>query len=382
MKKLLIWLLWIICLWFINFSSAWSVIYSWSYWTLFASTSMTNRGLLKLSIPAFNNISNISSSDYVTVSCSFSNLSSTGNSSIFNILDNANIYVRSYYMAFIQNNNNLSFSYVKTIDDPSSWIIIKNFFNWFTISFLLSELRFINPNYTPVLYLEFAPTSSISGFTWCSSSNTCSFTFDYSCTYTSDFISWSSDCSTIENQLTSCQSDLATATWNIVTLTNSLNTCQSDLQSCQNDSSCTQLKCENEYNLIPESSVTSAYCEETFNLIDPETCPSSWWTWDINWSNFFVNSHQINGASNIYLWLPEFLTWDYTYIDSWSTLEIDVENEWNPEYIEDILTVQTYHPSSEDFTQSFTWTLVLLMPYIIITLFIIFVWRLIKRIFK
>lgn len=145
----------------------------------------------------------------------------------------------------------------------------------------------------------------------------------------------------------------------------------------------TESYCTNRYSdLINESDITSWYCETEFWLIDPEDCPASWWTGDVQWSAFFVNSHQVQGASNIYLWLPDFLSWDYTYIDSWSTLQVDVENEWDQEYIQSILDIQSYHPDKDQFAQSFAWFLTLLMPYIIITLFIIFIWRLIKRIFR
>lgn len=153
-------------------------------------------------------------------------------------------------------------------------------------------------------------------------------------------------------------------------------------KTCILDNWYTQAQCESEYSLIPESSINSEYCEDRFNLIYPENCPSSWWTWDVNWSSFFVNSHQVQGAANVYLRLPEFLNWDYIYIDSWTTLEVNVENMWDEDYLNNILEVQTYHPSSEDFTQSFTWNLTLLMPYIIICLFVLFIWRLIRWIFK
>lgn len=299
MKKLLIWLIWIICLSFINFSSAWDsfifnwVTYNWLVW-----------------------VTNSSSCPSSFSDCQISNFS---NSSIFS--------------------NNNWFFYFKLQED---------FFPWSLYDYNIFQ------------------------YWWPSVFNTCNINEYLFRDCVMIFESW--------NELY-MNSNFWVINWYIWFIETSNFWDLVDINNCPS-TEYTQLQCENEYNLIPESSVTSAYCEETFNLIDPESCPSSWWTWDINWSNFFVNSHQINGASNIYLWLPEFLTWDYTYIDNWSTLEIDVENEWNPEYIEDILTVQTYHPSSEDFTQSFTWTLVLLMPYIIITLFIIFVWRLIKRIFK
>jgi len=154
-----------------------------------------------------------------------------------------------------------------------------------------------------------------------------------------------------------------------------------DQSYCVNNNLCPSSSCDYSWYIL-ESEVTQNYCELTYNLISPSDCPSSWWTGDVNWSSFFVNSRQVQGASNVYLFLPDFLNWDYTYIDNWSTLEINVENQGDQDYINDILTIQSYHPSSEDFTQSFTWTLTLLMPYIIICLFIIFLWKLIRKIFK
>lgn len=490
MKKLLLWLLWIISLWLINFSSAWSVTYSWSVSKNIpssSSTSSTSLGFLYLPIPSINYLSsdysNSLSSILSNITCTISNFNdwwlnfvSDGwwffNTVVNNVLNNSN-FVSSYsYLAL--SNWVFSFDFSSSIQSIPVYFYLRAYYS--------------RPN----------------------SSATVS--FDYSCTITWDWIFSNFDCSTVEWQLNSCQSDLATATWNIATLTNLLNSCQSDLTNCQNTPSspscsswsctvssyqdivyswtktitqnsttniidfwsspnktmcitlewtmgnqnyvklwfnnnatsvasdsqeywydqvwktvclyankryfninnpkatnpeisysiyflndllnesvpcdepqgeqCTQLKCENDYNLIPESSINSEYCEDRFNLIDPENCPASWWSGDVNWSSFFVNAHQVQGAENIYLRLPDFLNWDYTYIDSWTTLEVDVENEWDTQYIEDILKIQSYHPSSEDFTQSFTWTIILLIPYIIITLFIVFIWKLVKRIFK
>lgn len=149
------------------------------------------------------------------------------------------------------------------------------------------------------------------------------------------------------------------------------------------ESDITQNYCTNKFsNLIDESDITQSYCEVEFGLIDPDNCPSSWWTGDILWSSFWVNDRQIEGASNIYLYMPDFLSWDYTYLNSGATLQIDVDNEGDEDYINDLLTIETYHPSSDEFAVSFVGYLTLLMPYIIVTLFIVFVWKLIKKIFK
>ena len=161
----------------------------------------------------------------------------------------------------------------------------------------------------------------------------------------------------------------------------SLSSC--DYSDYELKSNITQSYCTNKFsNLIPESDITQNYCELEFWLIDPENCPSSWWTGDILWSSFWVNDRQIEGASNIYLYMPDFLSWDYTYLNSGATLQIDVDNEGDEDYINDLLKIETYHPTSDEFAVSFVGYLTLLMPYIIITLFIVFVWKLIKKIFR
>ena len=150
------------------------------------------------------------------------------------------------------------------------------------------------------------------------------------------------------------------------------------------ESDVTKNYCTNKYSdLIPEEDITQWYCETQFWLISPSDCPSGWtwsWTWSIMWSSFFVNDRQILGGENIYLYIPDFLSWDYTYVD-WD-LQIDVINEGDEQYIEDILTVQSYHPSSEDFTVSFVGFLTLVLPYALVVLFCVFIFKLIKKIFK
>lgn len=329
--KELIWVF-VLCFFCINFSSAWSYTYSWSYY--FDTRVPWWNEFLVNSVPL---ISSYYNSD-ITVSCILSNFSS-------------NLDWLQFTLRFRQ--------------------ALYNYFDMLSVVWVQNEILNVWNTYTFVW-------SGLNVFTYwfvCSSSvNVWSF-FDYICTVSwdnvinqSDIWWWSCDYSEYEDQIN-------TLSW-------SLASCQSDLTTCQNTNSCTQLKCENDYNLVPESSINSEYCEDRFNLIDPENCPASWWTWDIQWSSFFVNSRQIQGAWNIYLWLPDFLDWWYTYIDNWQTLEIDVENVWDENYINTILSTQTYHPSSDEFAVSFVWYLTLLMPYIIITLFIVFVWKLIRRIFK
>lgn len=442
MKKLLLTILWIISLWLINFSSAWTYTFEWDYTFSNNSSSSISSSSSNASVFLSINLNNeyrfnapsgwkdlnmyfswynfmysndyfldfdcvISNSTYSNSRFPYTNLNSTifnfdlfwftntsSFSSISRLVDT--IKWKFAYSAWIDLSNDSCIvdNYNAIINNSSnihSWQDLYEFtYNNFWCSPSASSSYFFSvPNGSVLdnwrfhfyvwyennlnwVYFIFLRNSTSISATSCSSQN-CNYSLHYSCTVSNPYlnkISSSSSCDYLEYENT------------INTLSWSLASCQSDLTSCQNDSSCTQLKCENDYQLIPESSINSEYCEDRFNLIDPVNCPVSGWTGDVQWSSFFVNNRQIQGASNIYLRMPDFLNWEFTYIDSWSTLEIDVENEGDQEYIENLLQVQTYHPSSEDFTMSFTWTITLLMPYIIISLFIIFLWKLIKRIFK
>lgn len=133
---------------------------------------------------------------------------------------------------------------------------------------------------------------------------------------------------------------------------------------------------------ILESSVDTQYCMLN-NL-----CPSSWeCTIEGSWfSNVYVysdnNYFPLTWTSNIYVNLPSFLWYTYNYSDNWSDLDIDVENDGNEEYIQSVIDINSYRPTSEDFTDTFVSGLTLVMPYIVIVLFIVFVWKLLKKIFR
>ena len=208
----------------------------------------------------------------------------------------------------------------------------------------------------------------------------------------------SEDCSSVQSSLSSCQSSLsscqsslATATWNYAYCQSWLNLCQSNLAISDNalllcQDSLQNQSCPSTWEILSgyilQSEVTSNYCEVEFWLIDPENCPASGGTGDVNWSSFFVNNYQVQGARNIYLFMPDFLNWDYTYVDSWNTLNIEVENQGDEDYIQSVIDINSYRPTSEDFTGVFVSGLTLVMPYIVIVLFIIFVRKLIKKIFR
>ena len=145
----------------------------------------------------------------------------------------------------------------------------------------------------------------------------------------------------------------------------------------------TSLECQTEYNLIPVESVTANYCTSNFDLISPSDCPISSWTWDTQRSALYLNNVQYAGASNIYLNISDFLDYSIAYIDSGSSFVLDVDwyvaDTW---YLNDILTVQEYHPNSEDFTTAFVSVLTLWLPYVVVALFVLLVRKLVKKIFK
>lgn len=198
---------------------------------------------------------------------------------------------------------------------------------------------------------------------------------NYSYTYTCPTCNTSS----LENQLSSCQSTLSGCQSYLYDTENDLADALDEidnlswqLASCQNSSQC-------DYSwYILENEITSWYCETRFNLISPSDCPSSW-SWDIQRSSFWVNNVQVMGWRNIYLFMPELFTWDYTYVE-WD-LQIDVENEWDPEYIEWIIENQTTLPNKTDLNNIITGIIPLFVPWLIIILFIYFIFRFIKKIF-
>ena len=372
-----IFLVWIISLWIINFSNAWSYTYTWHVMRIIQTSTATTLSSFQVYMPVYWDFINYPNTQTRTfnLDCSFSNVVYSWSfviSKLYAAISNgwfdSNWSIWGY-------SSSMS---VRYLDGLSSSTV----YTWYVSS---SSQYPVSAS----LYFQYQrPISEVS-----------SVSFDFSCviswTAIHDFGS-SSSCDYSDYELKSnITQSYCTNKFNNLISTSSIdqNYCTSNnlCPSCQScdyswyvlESDITENYCINKYsNLINEEDITSWYCETEFWLIDPENCPASWGSWDINWSNFFVNSEQIQGASMIYLRLPEFLNRDYTYINSWSTLNINVENVWDTEYIEDILEVQTFHPSSEDFTQSFTWTLVLLLPYIIIVLFIMFIWKLLRWIFK
>ena len=139
------------------------------------------------------------------------------------------------------------------------------------------------------------------------------------------------------------------------------------------------LQCQTEYNLIPISSVDSEYCENN-NLCSSSDCPGG----DLTpWvSNIFINDVFHPWAFNIIMNIPEEIDRDYTYTNSWTNFNLDVVGyNQDEEYIQSVIDVQNYKPTSEDFTRVFSnisnfWAL------LIACLFVILVFYMLKKAFK
>lgn len=141
----------------------------------------------------------------------------------------------------------------------------------------------------------------------------------------------------------------------------------------------TSLECQTEYNLIPIEEVDQVYCESN-NLCPawwtPSDCPNVWI------SNLFINDIFHPGAFNIIMNIPEEISRDYAYTNSWYNFNLDIE-WYNVDYekMQSVIDLQSYKPTSEDFTQ-IVW---LLAPYTKIIVFFVFlfiIWAWIKKPFK
>ena len=130
---------------------------------------------------------------------------------------------------------------------------------------------------------------------------------------------------------------------------------------------------------ILESEIDTNYC--VWNWLCPNECWS--WTdfsWDLVFSNLYINSILHPWKSNIFVEIPDYITWDYS-TDTWS-FNLYVWSWYDVDYINSIIDINSYRPDSKDFTDIFVWGLTLITPYIVICLFFFLVWKLLRRIFK
>lgn len=143
----------------------------------------------------------------------------------------------------------------------------------------------------------------------------------------------------------------------------------------------TSLECQNEYNLIPIENVTKEYCEINHNLISPESCPICEWSGSINWSALYINNEQVSSASRINVNIDDWIDYNLNYVEDSATINV-TGPEWDQEYIQWIIDTNSYQPSTEDFKNVFVWWLTLILPYLVVVLFVVFIWKFIRKIFK
>lgn len=132
---------------------------------------------------------------------------------------------------------------------------------------------------------------------------------------------------------------------------------------------------------ILQSEIDTNYC--VWNWL----CPSEVWTWDwedfswdLQYSNLYINNILHPWKQNIFVDIPDYITRDYN--STWDDFNLYVGSWYDVEYIESIININSYRPSSEDFTNIFVSWLTLVFPYIFVLLLIVFIWKLLKRIFK
>lgn len=134
----------------------------------------------------------------------------------------------------------------------------------------------------------------------------------------------------------------------------------------------TSEECQQEYSLMPITSCNSEYC--WLNWLCPEYTGSTMSELYINWINHL-------SAPVINLLIPLEYQWDYEY--TWDVMNINLswENNVDYEYIDNIIRTQKSIPDSSDFENIITNLVPLFVPWLVIILFLIFIFRFIKKIF-
>lgn len=130
---------------------------------------------------------------------------------------------------------------------------------------------------------------------------------------------------------------------------------------------------------ILASEIDTNYC--VWNWLCPNECGS--WTdfsWDLQYSNIYINSILHPWEENIFIDIPDYIQWDYS-ITTWD-FNIYVWSWYDMDYMNSIIKINSYRPDSTDFTDVFVSGLTLIFPYIFVVLLLMFIWKLLKRIFK
>lgn len=132
------------------------------------------------------------------------------------------------------------------------------------------------------------------------------------------------------------------------------------------------LECQTSYSLIPVSEIDTNYCVEN------NYCPSEFS--GVEWSALYINDVQHVSAPLINIYIPEEISWDYTWDNEEFTLFVSGYNV-DTAYIDSIITTQKSVPSSSDFSSIVSWLIPLFVPWLVVILFMYFVFTFVKKIF-
>lgn len=134
-------------------------------------------------------------------------------------------------------------------------------------------------------------------------------------------------------------------------------------------------------NLCPSlPHIDKNYCMSEYWLIEPESCPSAWDCPTEWFSRLSINWVDQNESLLYNVNIPDFIKYDYiNYSNQVSDLNIQWYNE-DLDYIQSIVDIQEYTPTSDDFTTVFL-NLIPYMKIIIFVLFLFLIWKWIKKLF-
>lgn len=120
--------------------------------------------------------------------------------------------------------------------------------------------------------------------------------------------------------------------------------------------------------------ILSWFCDTNY-CVENDLCPVP-----SNFSQLFINDLEFPWTPIINVNIPDYIHWDYSSNET--GFDLYVGSGYDQDYIDSVLKINSYRPDSSDFTNIFVSGLTLLFPYLIFALFLVFMWKLIKRIFK
>ena len=242
---------------------------------------------------------------------------------------------------------------------------------WF-ISFSNAVNYVVNSSWTDYLpqYIYYTPNISVENYLC--STNKCYISLDF---WLKDYPTTDYQCMTNANNVFSCSCvwnrPCSTYSWVVkLTYSSSFNVFQyitfNDWQSCPECETCPE---------INTGDILSWSCDINY-CVENDLCPTSTWSR----SELVINDIVHEWKPLINVSIPDDIYWDYSTDDN--QFDLYVWSWYNQEYIDSILAINSYRPDNDDFTNIFVSWLTLIFPYIFVALLIVFMWKLLKRIFK